>query len=130
MRNHALLFIASILLILISLSGAYAQDTDTSTLQNNSSVEIPSQNSTSTNSGGEIKETVINGTVNDCKTKNPFPGVNITVSENSKLMASAQPKRTDHIYLTFLSNHTNFNVTASHFGHYSVTKGVTLSSFK
>ncbi len=123
-----MLFIASILLILISLSGAYAQDTDTSTLQNNSSVEIPSQNSTSTNSGGEIKETVINGTVNDCKTKNPFPGVNITVSDNSKVIASALTKEDGSYYLYFLSNHTNFNVTASHFGHYSVTKEVILSS--
>lgn len=128
MRNHALLFIASILLILISLSGAYAQDPDISTLQNNSSVEIPIQNSTSANSSGKMKETVINGTVNDCKTKNPFPGVNISVSENSKLIASAITKADGSYYLSFLSNNTNFNVTASHLGHYSVTKEVTLSA--
>lgn len=121
LKIHTTLPIAVIILILACVSSAYAEDPQNISLQNNSSLN-------SSEISESIKEIVISGIVNDCKTKNPFPGVNVTLTSNGEFIASDITKEDGSYLITFLSNFTNFNVTASHTGHYSVTKAVNISS--
>ncbi len=118
MKNQLILLIALIILILACISSAYAEDNLNPSLEQN-------MNPNQTNSS---KETIISGTVRDCITKDPFPAVNITVSNNENLVASNLTKDDGSYVIHFLSNYIDFNVTASHMGHNSVTKEINASS--
>lgn len=74
-----------------------------------------------------MKENTISGTVKDCNTKDPFPGVNVSVFSNGKFIATNVTGEDGYYNINFLSNYNNFNVTASHTGHYPVTREVTVS---
>lgn len=80
------MIIALTIFILTCVSSAYAEDNQTAPqvqekLNNGNSPQITNSSLSS--------NTVISGTVNNCKTKNPFPGVNVTVTNNGEFIASS-----------------------------------------
>lgn len=116
MKKQIILIVILTVFILTCLSSAYAADPGNS--------QIIKENSTSK----ELKKTIVTGQVTDCVTKKPFPGVKITVTKNGKNVAYNTTKKDGTYIISFLSNYNKFNVTASHTGHYSVTKEVTRSA--
>ena len=126
MKNQVVLILALTIFILTCVSSASAENTSTMQSQDNLN---DSANSTqiSSYSVGDSKENVISGKVKDCNTKKVFPGVNITLTNKGKYIASNLTKDDGTYLITFLSEYADFNVTASHIGHNSVTKEVTTS---
>ncbi len=127
MKPRGILLILSILFILTFLGSAYAEDNQMAPQEegNINNNEYPPQTNELSNSS---KEVVISGKVNDCITKDPFSGVDVTITKNGDVIASNITKEDGSYNINFLSNYNIFEVTASHIGHNSVTKEVNISS--
>ncbi|MEN6293338.1 MAG: cobaltochelatase subunit CobN, partial [Methanobacterium sp.] len=78
---------------------------------------INSTDLSSSSQNSSLKEVKITGQVLDCVTSKPFPGVNVTVSGNGNKLSSTKTNSKGEYELRFLSNLTQFNVTASYTGH-------------
>ena len=75
--------------------------------------------SNSSQKNSSLKEVRITGQVLDCVTSKPFPGVNVTVSNNGNKLSVTQTNNEGKYELKVLSNLTQFNVTSSYTGHKS-----------
>lgn len=106
----------------LTLCGAVAAE-DTST--GGDSGGTVNLNNTSNSSLSEIR---ITGQVRDCVTNEPFSGVNITASHNGGQLAATQTDNQGKYELQFISNLTQFNVTASYNGHKSSMQLVNATS--
>lgn len=80
------------------------------------------------NSYKSISKNIIKGNVKQCSNGDPFAGVTVTVKTlKGKLLARTLTDGNGNYQVTFTSNDTYFDVTASHNGHGIVTKTVTLN---
>lgn len=68
--------------------------------------------------------TVISGNVVKCSNSQPFSGVNITVTNNKKVVAKTKTNINGYYSVTFKSSKSTFDVIASYPGHKSVTKTI------
>jgi len=129
MKNRFILILGLALFILIFISSANAADSPETAMNDsspNNSINIMVENQDQSN------HTTISGKVNDCHSNDPFPGVNITVS-NGEYLASTLTKDDGTYLINFpidsktLTDSKTFNVTASHQGHVPVTREVTIN---
>lgn len=71
---------------------------------------------------------IISGTVTQCGSTDPFPGVNVTVCDvNGNILASTITDQNGFYTVAFLSDQTTFKVIAHLVGHIPDSKDVTVS---
>lgn len=130
MKHRFILIFALTISVLILTSPSFAEDQESTPVGLNDSNNISDSNPNSTQpseddpASKEITPTIISGTVNDCNTNDPFPGVNITVTHNGEYISSNLTGGDGTYLIIFNSSYNDFNVTASHVGHVSVTREI------
>jgi len=115
-KKQVILLITTFVFILALFGTVSAANTTTG---GDSGGTINSTDLSSSYQNSSLKEVKIKGQVLDCVTSKPFPGVNVTVSGNGNKLSSTKTNSKGEYELRFLSNLTQFNVTASYTGHKS-----------
>ncbi|MDO8870393.1 MAG: cobaltochelatase subunit CobN [Methanobacteriaceae archaeon] len=109
MKKNVILLVTTLFFIIAMCGAVSATENNTGGDQNNSQI-------------------VISGQVLDCVTKEPFAGVDVTASNNGNNISKTKTDNQGKYELKFLSNYTQFNITASQDGHKSSTKLVNVDS--
>jgi len=123
-----MILIATCLVFALALSGAVAAEENTSKvgefdISPATGTGFDTENS-SVSESPMLKEIVIKGQVLDCTTSEPFPQVTVTAENNGEILATNLTGADGKYELWFLTNLTNFNVTASYPNHKNSSKQV------
>lgn len=123
--NKQVILLITTFIFALALCGSVAAADNITEGDSGGTLNLTDTSNSSKNSS--LKEIRITGQVLDCITKKPFSGVNITASKNGNKLMATQTDKYGKYELRFLSNLTQFNVTASYPGHKSAKKLVNVS---